>query len=257
MYPPSDKTGAPFPPSNVDGDLGADMLSFHTSVRRPGYFLRGAPVSPQLAREIIARSAFALQEWFRDHCNENYWDYQNGCPVYESCERLSQCTPFLDFVHFDNWWFEEGHDPMGWCHFDGTLGGDGITQKYPDMVEYIQDWAPFAAAYPQVELMVLTLRLDERFLYYRPGTKYIPRYLCAADGKLVKKYADVGFHIHDGRMTLLGPREAYRLFLDFQARYPYDEEAQRRREVLPDREEFLAWAKDFLSQLPFEPPFQG
>lgn len=240
------------PPSNVDGDLSREMLNYCSGIRRPGYFLRGAPVSPELAREIIARTALVMKDWFMDLCDSCYWDWENVCPISQYFDRLSFWTPFLDFVHFDNWWFDEGHDPMGWCHFDGTLGADAITQTYPDVREYVRDWAPFAAAFPQVELMVLTLRLDERCLDHTDLRH--PRYITAHDTAQVKKYADVGFHIHDGRMTLLRPQDAHRLFLDFQARYPYDEEEQRRREVLPDRKEFLTWAKDFLRQVPFAPP---
>ncbi len=231
-----------WPPANVDGDLSSDMLRYCSCIRRPSFLLRGAPVSPELAREIIARTDDSLYDLDPPEYWEELWEdrLRSGRGMDVAAFARSGAVSYFAQCHFSNWWFGCGHSPMGWCHFDGTIGKDDVTAgKYPTMSDYICDWAPLAAAYPQLELMVLPLKLNEGVLNW---SHYPFPCVHAQDTDLVEHYADAGFHIHDGRMTLLPAKDAFRLFLDFQARYPYSE-ADRSKDPVPDRDKFLVWAK--------------
>lgn len=240
---------SPFwPPSNVDGDLSPEALSYCSHIRRPAFFLRGAPVSPELAKELIARTDDSLYDLDPPEYWEDLWAelLRSGAPVDIAELARSGSISYFNQCHFNNWWFDSGHEPMGWCHFDGAIGMDGITQKYPDMAEYIRDWAPLAAAYPRLELVALPLKLDEGVLDW---SRYPYRLVTAQDTALVRWYADRGFYIHDGRMTLLSAKDAFRLFLEFQSRYPYSDSPQG-KEPLPDRAKFLTWARSLFPATP-------
>lgn len=115
----------------VAWDEGLDEYS--SSVRRPGYQMRGKPVTPEQAFEMIRRT-------------DNFFGWETGAG-----------PDYLGTINFDSWWFQGNHFPRGygWCRPDGRIGLDSITQKYPNAWEFGVEWGRLLMAFPFLELCIL------------------------------------------------------------------------------------------------------
>lgn len=59
----------------------------------------------------------------------------------------------------------DGYFPTNlWCHPDGIVGYQDHGTRYPDMESYFRQWQPIAQQYPFLDLVFITLRLDQSIL---------------------------------------------------------------------------------------------
>lgn len=59
----------------------------------------------------------------------------------------------------------DGYFPSNlWCHPDGVLGYQDHGTRYPDMESYFRQWQPIAQKYPFLDLIFITLRLEQNIL---------------------------------------------------------------------------------------------
>jgi hypothetical protein len=94
--------------------IDKDMDQYDSITRRPYYRLRGKPVSKEQAFEVIRRTD----------------------AIFRFDIKLPYASDYIRTCHIRNWWFNRNHFPsdMGWIHSDGTVGGNGITDKYPEFL---------------------------------------------------------------------------------------------------------------------------
>lgn len=147
-------------------DSGLDNFSSH--IRRPGYQLRGRPVTPEQASEVIRRT-----------------QHRDLCPF--PCVE-DPVDDFLDCLHFDG---------SEWCHPDGQIGTVGITLKYPNAWELVDEWGQLLAAFPFLDLMILLWNVDE-------GTG------------VCKKQVLCGIRVCSGQIQLLAPSNAWKRFVQYE-----------------------------------------
>lgn len=159
----------------------ADMASYSSENRRPAYWMRGKPVTPEQAQEIIRRTDRFFSG--RDHV-------------------------FVE--NFDSWWFHPNHFPAmyGWCRPDGRIGLDSITQPYPDAWTLARDAYRLLSAFPFLDFILLIWNTEEElgFRPYELETQGMPQPEC-------------GVHIHDNCVEFLCPKTAWERFCLYHRKY--------------------------------------
>lgn len=116
-----------------------EMDQYSSAVRRPGYQMRGKPVTPEQAFEIIRRT-------------DNFFRFEAGAG-----------PDYIELMNFDSWWFSGNHFPRGygWCRPDGRIGLDSITQKYPNAYEFAVEWGRLLSAFPFLNLCIVIWEVNE------------------------------------------------------------------------------------------------
>lgn len=119
-----------------------DLMDQVEYVRRPYYRMRGVPVTKEQAFDIIRRT----DHFFGDEI-----------------DAIRRHDDFVGSLNFDNWLANRNHFPMGygWIHVDGTVGGDAITQKYPKIEEFVDEWFKKLVAFPYLDLVIALTHWDE------------------------------------------------------------------------------------------------
>ena len=113
----------------VDEDFDDDWCP---CMRRPYYQLRGKPVSPEQAMEILIRTE-SLWSWEFDG-NKTLPCYVGSALFRNSCYNIP-----LDWR-------------TGWVHPDGTIGQNDMTGfKYPEIREMMEDIVPIVTAFPYLD----------------------------------------------------------------------------------------------------------
>lgn len=165
-----------------------NMDDYDIANRRPAVWMRGRPVTPEQALEIISGTDeyFLLTEF-----------------PYKGCPHLMR-----------SWWFCPNHCPkmFGWCRPDGRIGLDGITgMTYPLGMEIVADGIALLRAFPYLDMTFLIWDCEEEFAFApacleRDG---MPQPAC-------------GMRISGRRIELLSPKTAWQTFCDYHARYGED-----------------------------------
>lgn len=124
----------------IEIDEGAKKFD---AVRRPYYRMRGKPITEEQAFDIIRRTEVG------DH-----WGIFCGLDEHEE---------YVGSLNFNNWVLPRNHYPKGygWVHTDGTIGGNAITQKYPTVIEFVQEWLVNLMAFPYLDLVIAVTGWDE------------------------------------------------------------------------------------------------
>lgn len=109
--------------------------------RRPYFRMRGVPVTKEQAFDIIRRT-------------DN---------IFYGIPEIFYHPDFVGDINFNNWLIEQNHFPQGygWIHVDGTVGSNGITQKYPTTNEFVMEWLDKLIAFPYLDLIIAVTEWDE------------------------------------------------------------------------------------------------
>lgn len=129
--------------SNLKTPVNEKIMSFDHDKRRPGYLMRGKSVTEEQAMELFIRSEWTTQE----HLDSVF--HLSG---------MNFCTGFTCFAGEGR---KFSSSVRSWIGFDGMIGNDGITQKYPNMVEFIEELTELAGLFPYLDLMILVANNDE------------------------------------------------------------------------------------------------
>ena len=156
------------------------------NVRRPYYRMRGVPVTREQAFDIIRRTDNDFPFSIRKH--EDYI----GC------------------MNFDNWLIDKNHHPMGygWIHVDGTIGSNAITQKYPTVSEFVEEWYRLLYEFPYLDLIIAVTWWNEG-----PYDNEI-----VSEEEFYKEVA-VGIRVHDRKLEILDRSDTIAKYKEYNKRY--------------------------------------
>lgn len=128
--------------NSIELRIDPEAEDYDTSVRRPYYQMRGRPVTPEQARDIIRRT------------DELIDDLKCPAPV----------SGFIGAINFNQWWFSRNHYPThyGWSHPDGTIGCNAITQRWPNFTELLTELLRWKLAFPYLDLTIAISGWDEQ-----------------------------------------------------------------------------------------------
>ena len=160
-------------------------------VRRPCYRMRGVPVTREQAFDLIRRT-------------DNFFGFE--------IEAIENDDEFIGCLNFDNWLITKNHYPVGygWIHTDGTVGTNGITQKFPTVNEFVEEWYNKLFAFPYLDLIIAVTLWDET-----PGS-------CdkkSAWDKNFKAAICLGIYVHDRKLEILNEDDALEKYKEYDKLY--------------------------------------
>lgn len=190
--------------SQYEVNIDEDMDEYDSCVRRPYYRLRGKPVTEEQAFDIIRRT-------------DDIFDFDIEVP-YES-DRLRTV------YHIRNIWFNRNHFPsdMGWIHRDGTVGGNGITGKYPEFEELFEEMLGLLLAFPYLDFVLAITDWEEMpyemWEHLGDDDKVWKRKRSIEDYDGFYEAIEIGFWVHDNRIEVLNPKNAAKKFKEYEQKY--------------------------------------
>ena len=157
-----------------------EVSGYVTKTRRPYFRLRGKRVTEDQAFEIIRRT-------------DRFFE-----------EEIKQIEA-LQILHFPNWWFNKDHFPThyGWCHPNGVIGYNGITDKYPTLIELLCDIAELAFFFPYLDFVVAITGDDES---YPQGYKWT-------------ESIEIGIWVHENTIEFMSPARTRKIYKQYEAKY--------------------------------------
>lgn len=128
--------------SDMEIIIDDELRDWGSGQRRPYYRLRGKRITEEQAFDIISKTD-----------DEVLFDFRNE---YNNIDKVN-------LLHFRNFWITRSHYPsyMGWVQPNGIVGGNGITDKYPEMQELLEDIINIKINFPYLEFMVAITFWDE------------------------------------------------------------------------------------------------
>lgn len=168
---------------------------YMTEGRRPAYRLRGRPVTPHEAVKMIAEC---------DHL----FSFAYGLKGSVSCSFLRMS--YFDIAHAYN----EHH---GWVHPDGTIAQNSCSGiKNPIIREILEDIYGVAEGYPFLDMTVAISKWDE----ISPAAYNLPvdQWKYYDDGSFADSI-ELGLHIHDRVIEVVGPGHAAELYEEYDRLY--------------------------------------
>lgn len=191
----------------IDVRFDADILNWSGDARYPYYQLRGVPVTPEQAFDLIC---FAHGKWL--------------------------------FFGID--WFEPNSGGYGesWVFPSGYVGADAVTGKYPELFELVYDWVVYVEDFPYLDLVVGISDWDEMSpsmwaLFHAPDEDEIEpgeirqeldydeieRRMAELKKSEYYKFAEaisLGIWVHDGKIEFLSPKKFLPIFNQYNKKYP-------------------------------------
>lgn len=171
-----------------------NVKDFDSLVRRPYYRMRGKKVTAEQAFDIIRRvdNIFRLTDAIQNH------------------------PDYIGSLNFDSWIFDRHHYPQhyGWIHADGTVGCDGITQKYPDIDEFIAEWFIKMMAFPYLDLVIAVTDWDET----PPSASSGFTYKCNPYDRTIPTFEEsivCGIWVHNPVLEIMGPKRTVKKYAEY------------------------------------------
>lgn len=207
-----------------------NLLDFKTGEERYYYRLRGKPVTPEQAFEIIRRT-----DTFMRNIDQIYWrdDHVGG-----------------DL--FPSYFFTRRHTPNGfsWAHLDGTIGINyHISLAFAKMKAILEEWSYIAKAFPYLDLVIAITNWDEysyeAWEHDDKGSfelKYNSFYELDAREHDALFYEDIqiGLRIRNGELELLDKEDAVKTYKEYAELY----EAEPREKYKANYYQELAQRQD-------------
>jgi len=181
----------------------SDDVECDYDVRRPYYRMRGKPVTKEQAFDIIRRT-----------------DCFFGC-----IDEISNHEEFVGFCNFANYLINKNHYPTGygWVHVDGTIGTNGITGKYPELYEYLNEWFHCLLSFPYLDLVIAITCWNEmpEEAWEDLDGDFFNKNLFEYEGYDKEFYDAVamGIHVHDKTIEILGRADAVERYKEYASKY--------------------------------------
>lgn len=174
--------------------------------RRPYFQLRGRPVTPEQAMEILIRT-------------ESLWDWN-----FDS-EKTLPC--FVPSALCRNSYYTIAFDwRTGWVHPDGTIGQNNMFGfKYAEIHEIIRDLVPIVSAFP--------------YLDYFIGVSYMDEHLPEREDCQKNKFAasiQYGIWVHDKTIEIVNGSAARKLYTKYEKLYEVPNKAIYETDYYTDQE---------------------
>lgn len=166
---------------------GLERLS---DTRRPYYRMRGRSVTEDQAFEIIRRT----DSFFSIYIDE-----------------IRQHKDFLHACNFNNWLIMKNHYPdgYGWIHVDGKVGCNAITQKFPTLEDFCEEWFFKLRAFPYLDLVIAITDWDEE--PWSPDDKF-------------EDAVVLGIYVHDKCIEILNKQDTLAKYQEYDEKYGQDPE---------------------------------
>ncbi len=176
--------------------ISDEFITHATAARRPYYRMRGEKVTKEQAFEIIRRT-------------DNYFKFD-----------VSEIRYHKDYIgceNFDNWLIMKNHYPFGygWIHTDGTVGGNAITQKYPDTLRYVGEWLCKLMEFPYLNLMIAVTHWNEVPDSFWSGEDDY----WEIDEQEFLDAIEVGIYVHDKTVEIMNSKKATEKYVEYEALY--------------------------------------
>lgn len=168
-----------------------DLCHWESTTKKPAFWMRGKPVTPQQALAMIRRTDSVF----------------GALPVWGMWRRTPLQVPdYLSLYSLKSSWFDEFH--FGWCRPDGRIGMDSVMEGTPDARELILDGIRLLQTFPFLNLILLIWDAhgEWEFQPRQLATEGMPAIAC-------------GMHLHDGTVELLGGASAWAVFCQYQRDY--------------------------------------
>ena len=182
-----------------------ESVSDIQNVRRPYYRMRGVPVTREQAFDIIRRT-------------DNFFHYEIDAIRYHD--------DFIGGINFDNWLIMKNHYPdgYGWIHADGTVGGNAITQTYPDIKEFVLEWFSKLVVFPYLNLVIAVTYWDELppDVIFDKNERALFK-TAAYDEKFYDAVL-IGIYVHDKKVEILNRQDTIAKYKEYNGRYGYPRE---------------------------------
>ncbi len=187
-----------------------EVREFKSFTRRPYYRMRGKKVTRDQASDIIRRV-------------DNVFRSGTGA--------VQEHADYIGSMNFDSWIFDRHHYPRhyGWIHADGTVGCDAITQKYPDVDEFIAEWFIKMMAFPYLDLVIAITDWDES----PPSAASGFTYKCNHYDWTIPTFEEsivCGIWIHDQVLEIMSPKRTVKKYAEYVKLY----EGKNRDKYLPE-----------------------
>ena len=187
-----------------------EVREFKSFTRRPYYRMRGRNVTADQAFDIIRR----VDNVFRS-----------------GTSAVQEHADYIGSMNFDSWIFDRHHYPRhyGWIHADGTVGCDAITQKYPDVDEFIAEWFIKMMAFPYLDLVIAITDWDES----PPSAASGFTYKCNPYDRTIPTFEEsivCGIWVHDQVLEIMSPKRTVKKYAEYVKLY----EGKNRDKYLPE-----------------------
>lgn len=182
------------------------LFEYEAAPKRPVCSLRGKPVSPEQAFEIIRRTEVSFHY-------------------------IEEIKSHPDYIHAWNLWVEYFRDgPLehrqGWVLTDGTLGLDFTAiDKFPTMDEMLEGIPGVAKAFPYLDFILTISNWEEmpRTAWDRWfHNEHVPFEQKEWDENF-HEAIDVGIWVHDGMIELLDRERAVWKYREYADKYEVDD----------------------------------
>ncbi len=184
--------------ADIFDEIHPSFCRWNTDTRWPYYRLRGKPVTIEQAEYIISKC------------------YEFSASGYKSGFCTQHFVPFSAYYKH------------GWVHPNGMIGHNEVLNKIPTCDEIIDSCYGIATAFPFVDLVaaitdiegspLFEMDRDDREPDAVTGEFHYVEYPMEIEQQWQGRI-DFGVHIHDGRVSILGPDDTRSLYEQYRAAY--------------------------------------
>lgn len=186
-----------------------NLRKWSTYVRRPYYRLIGKPVTEEQALEIIART-------------DRFW---SGVAYWDNKELFNNVADKLVYTYtpMNAYWFYNLYPSQhGFVKPNGNIYGDGITDKYPDVNELVEEFLNLTKAFPYLDFVMAVTTWDEvpdsvwDIAWEESGLEPWEK------PELWKDFIseiDIVFHVSNSRVKVLTKKTGQKLYREYEDKY--------------------------------------
>lgn len=178
--------------------LDKDFTDFYLINKKFPYWIRGKPVTPEQAYDIIKPNFdYTMTRFSSGYKSFSYWHKR-----------------YLDI----KWFCAE---PYGWCRPDGKIGIDsfcnnGCVNGREHIYEYVLGCISRLYRFPYLDFISLIWKFEDEQSYKYQISDVIKENPC--------DYIQFGIYVHDNFIEILNPYNAWKKFCEYDKLYPKPEE---------------------------------
>ena len=179
-----------------------EVKGYESTPKYPYYRLRGKPVTPEQALDIIRRTDKIF--------------------VYKAQEAMG--PDYIGTLNFTNDWFKPENgwsSPFGWVHPDGTIGINTVTTKYPNWSEFLYEILGYKMAFPYLDFVIVITDWDNFPDYVRGDFNHSSDYREKVDSDYPDflEHVKYGIWVHDNTIEFMKPSRARAKYQEYVTRY--------------------------------------
>lgn len=197
--------------------IDREMRGFRSSVKYPYYRIRGKSVTEEQALEIIRRTNGVVADMLETGSGKKWDDFILNLNFYNH-----QTGKSIRMIRKDGSVMLGSNNSLGygWVHVDGTVGVNGITDKWPDADEFVDEWMEYLEAFPYLELVVAVTKWygfpnEERD---QPDDRDCDFESAEFDDEFLEAI-EAGIYVHGNTVELINPERTREKYKEYAALY--------------------------------------